>query len=127
MSKLSGQPYFTEDRINGYIGFFRYYFLFLAILALVVFLGYIVLDERRFDVLGSAAISGVIYYGISNRKSWVTIVITLLAAWGIVSNIFSPTNLLASLLAIAFQTFQIYFFNRKDVKSHFNTKGTTIF
>jgi hypothetical protein len=81
----------------------------------------------RFDILWAFATASAIAYGIHKRRAWIPFVVTLLAAWGIISNIFSPVSVIASIFSIVLLSLEIYFFNRKDVKTYLGVKGVTLF
>ena len=117
----------NEKSITTWLTFFQYFYLFSAILLLIVFIYAATQGPLRFDVLWPVIVSTVIAYGIYNRRSWVPVIVTLLAAWGIVSNMFAPESVGASLFSIMALGLEIYFFNRKDVKAHLTTKGTKAF
>jgi hypothetical protein len=102
--------------IKRILTFFQYFYFFSAILLLIAFLYAGAQDSWRLDVLLPDIIASIIAYGIFIRRHWVPLLVTLFASWGILSNIFSPESLGASIFSITVLCFEIYFFNRKDVK-----------
>lgn len=119
---------FLKRHTNGIITLFQYFYLICAILLLLTLILTAVLGKPQIYILLPIIVTSIISYGLFNRKPWVSIVITLLAALGIVNNIVSPSNvILMTLFSIAFLSFEIYFFNTKTTKSQLKVKGTTLF
>lgn len=109
------------------LGVFQYFYLLIAILILFVLIVQSFAAELLVGLFLPAIIASLVAYGIYNKKSWIVILITFMAAWGIIANILSPASITLTLISILFLSFEIYFFNRKDVRAHFGLKGTTLF
>lgn len=119
---------FLKRHTSLIITLFQYFYLLCAILLLVTLILTAVLGRPQIYILLPIIVTSIITYGLYTRKPWVTIVITILAALGIINNIVSPSNvLLMTLFSIAFLGFEIYFFNTKAVKAHLKTKNTTLY
>jgi hypothetical protein len=116
----------NEKRITTILKFFQYFYLFSAIVLLIVFLYAGSQGPIRLDVLFPVIIASIIAYGIYNRRSWVSLGVTLFASWGIISNIINPESPGASIFSIVILGLEIYFFNRKDVKAQLHTKGAKL-
>lgn len=119
---------FLQKHTPLIITLFQYFYLLCAILLLVTLILTAILGRPQFYILLPIIITSIISYGLFNRKAWVSIVITFLAALGIVNNIISPSNVLVmTIFSILFLSFEIYFFNAKTTKSQLKAKGTTLF
>lgn len=126
----SSKEFLTEKRINIIFSVFKYFYIISAAFLLLAALTYVLVGRgtTALGIVPSAAVASVIAYGIYKRRSWVVIVITLLAAFGIASNALRlPSETITSLIFIVILVFEIYFFNRKDVKAKLGAKGKTLF
>ena len=112
---LSGK---TQKILN----MFQFLYVAAAILISLLFILEVLLGKPRLEVLIPIAVICAIAYGIVKRKPWTIMVITLVAAFGIFNDLLRPESLGVKIFFIAFFLFEIYFFNRKDVRAAFGAK-----
>ena len=125
----SSKEFFTEKRIRLIIKVFTYFYIASAGFLLLAGLVYLSTGNltTTLGVVPSLVVACVIAYGLYKHRVWVSIVITLLAAFGVFSNALRiPTEPVPSILFIAILVFELYFFNRQDVKAKLNTKSKTL-
>jgi hypothetical protein len=119
----SSKSFYTEKRLAIILAFFQYFYLTSAILLLIAFIVESITGKLRIEIFIPIILTSVIAFGIYNRRSWLILLISIIAAWGIISNILSPANMLTSSISLLILVFEIYFFNKKTVKALFGIKG----
>jgi hypothetical protein len=99
--------------------------------SIIILLAFVIAASHgqvRTILIPSSIITALIAYGIYNKKSWTPMIVTLLAAFGIIRNVLQlPGETLISLIFIMILIFEIYFFNKKEVKHVFKAEKTTTF
>lgn len=126
----STKTFLTPKSTSVIYAVFKYFYIISAGFLVLAAISYAVVDEIRtaVGILPSIIVSGVIAYGLFKKRAWTAIVITILAAFGIITNFLRiSTEPVSAVIIIAILVFEIYFFNNKTVKAKMGTKGNALF
>lgn len=121
---------FSEKSIRIVVAILKPYYLVLPVLAGLGFV--LTLNTSFLLTYALPSLIGVaVFIGLQKRKSWVVFLVLILSAFAVVSLfLYQPENIyqvLAKFGGLLINVLQIFFFTRKEVRSYFKTKDTTLF
>jgi hypothetical protein len=125
MTKTSQKT--LSPKVKRIVNIFQFLYVLIAILIPLLILFELSLGKMNYEALLPMVIVWAIAYGIVKRKSWVVMLITLVAAIGIFNDLLRPESLYEKIFFIVFFLFEIFFFNRKDIRTYFGAKGIALF
>jgi hypothetical protein len=133
----------TEDDVRVRIRRIQIVYLILLVLALLGSIGLVlsltsgVSAQNGFETLLTLCLTGLIYFGLRFRRAWVVHLVLICSTFGLVMTLFTLSRQAGDIVALVgklfscfiglFCTYQMSLFSRKDVRTFFQDKGSTIF